>query len=78
VPYASRDVFLDDEQTSGEIGARLRDVETMARKRGRVIAIGHPHDATLAALGAWFRTLPEQGFVLVPITAMVKVPVTGN
>ncbi len=78
VPYASRDVFLDDEQTSPQLDARLRDVEMIARKRGRVVAIGHPHDATLAALNAWFATLPRQGFVLVPISSMVKVPDAGD
>jgi polysaccharide deacetylase 2 family uncharacterized protein YibQ len=78
VPYTSRDVFLDDEQTTGQIDARLHDFEATARKHGRAVAIGHPHDATLAALNEWIRTLPEKGFVLVPISDLVTVPAVGN
>jgi hypothetical protein len=72
VPYASRDVFLDDDQESRAVEARLKEVEAVARKKGTAIAIGHPHDATLAALDAWIATLPRQGIALVPLTTIVK------
>lgn len=72
VPYAGRDVFLDDDQKSHAVAARLKDVEAIARKKGTAIAIGHPHDATLAALSAWIEELPRSGIVLVPLTDIVK------
>ncbi len=72
VPFAARDVFLDDEQTADGVAARLRDVEAVARRRGTAIAIGHPHEATLLALERWLPGLEKKGFVLVPVSDVVK------
>jgi uncharacterized protein len=44
----------------------------VARQHGSAIAIGHPHDATIAALKAWLPLLGEKGFVLVPVSAVVR------
>jgi polysaccharide deacetylase 2 family uncharacterized protein YibQ len=71
VPFASRDVFLDDVQTVSAVDRQLREVERLARRYGAVIAIGHAHDATLAALHRWLPTLSRKGLVLVPLTAIV-------
>jgi len=73
VPYAARDIFLDGEQAAVAVDARLAQLVTLARERGSAIAIGHPHEATLAALQRWLPTLSRQGVVLVPLTAVVKV-----
>jgi uncharacterized protein len=72
VPTAGRDVFLDDDRTAAAVEARLKDTEAVARRRGTAIAIGHPHDATLLALNQWIATLPQAGFVLVPLTEVVE------
>ena len=72
LPFATRDVFLDNDQTADAVEARLKDAEAVARKKGTAIAIGHPHDATLVALNAWIADLPRQGFALVPLTDIVK------
>jgi hypothetical protein len=72
VPTAGRNVFLDN---SGELAAveeQLVKLEEVARRRGNAIAIGHPRDATIAALGAWLPTLHDKGLVLVPVTAVVR------
>jgi polysaccharide deacetylase 2 family uncharacterized protein YibQ len=73
VPFAERDVFLDDEINSPAIEHRLADVEAASRRTGSAVAIGHPHDATLAALARWIAELPEKGIVLVPLTAIVRL-----
>ena len=73
VPFAERDVFLDDDQSAVAVQQRLKDVETIARKRGTAVAIGHPHDATIDALVGWIAGLPAKGLVLVPLTEIVKV-----
>ena len=73
VPFAERDVFLDDDQHPAAIAARLGDVEAAARRYGSAIAIGHPHDATLAALAAWLETMPAKHLQLVPLTAIVRL-----
>jgi polysaccharide deacetylase 2 family uncharacterized protein YibQ len=72
VPHAGRDVFLDDEIASPAIAAQLAELERVARRSGSAIAIGHPHDATLDALKAWLRDAPSKGFVLVPLSAIVR------
>jgi len=74
VPFAARDVFLDNEISTAAIDAELRRVESIARHQGVAIAIGHPYDATADALAAWLPTLEEKGFQLVPISAVVQVP----
>lgn len=72
VPFAARNVFIDNEQSVAAVKAQLAKVEAYARKHGAAIAIGHPHDATIEALSAWLPTLEAHGFVLVPLTAIVK------
>lgn len=72
VPTASRDVFLDNESDATAVGERLAVLEARARRQGSAIAIGHPHDGTLAELTLWLDTLPSKGLVLVPVSAIVK------
>jgi polysaccharide deacetylase 2 family uncharacterized protein YibQ len=72
VPHAARDVFLDYEMGASAIAARLAEVEQVAHRRGSAIAIGHPHEVTLAALAAWLPTLAEKHLVLVPLSAVVR------
>jgi hypothetical protein len=72
VPFAERDVFLDDDQSANAVQQRLREVEAIARRKGTAIAIGHPHDATINALIGWIANLPAKGIVLVPLTEVVK------
>ena len=56
----------------------LADLEAQARKHGRAIAIGHPHDATLDALEAWLPTLEEKGLQLAPVSALVESVAVGT
>jgi uncharacterized protein len=72
VPHAYRDVFLDDDLASAAIARQLVLVETVARRNGSAIAIGHAHDTTLAALRAWLPTLAAKGLVLAPLSAVVR------
>jgi len=72
VPHASRDVFLDDDQTPVSIAKQLARLEQIARQHGSAIAIGHPHDTTIAALKAWLPLLGEKGLALVPVSAVVR------
>lgn len=72
VPFAMRDVFLDNELNADYVRARLAELEVAARRRRVAVGIGHPHDATLDALDIWLRDLPARGFVLAPISAIVR------
>jgi uncharacterized protein len=72
VPFARRNVFLDNETASAAVDVALAKVEADARRNGFAIAIGHPRDGTVAALAAWLPTLRERGFMLVPISQIVR------
>jgi polysaccharide deacetylase 2 family uncharacterized protein YibQ len=71
MPRAKRDVFLDDDMASPAVASELAKTETVARRQGYAIAIGHPHDGTIAALKAWLPTVADKGFRLVPVSAVV-------
>jgi polysaccharide deacetylase 2 family uncharacterized protein YibQ len=72
VPHAARDVFLDDDQTPAAIAKELARTEQMARQHGSAIAIGHPHDATVAALKSWLPQIEGKGLAFVPVSAVVR------
>ena len=74
VPFASRQVFLDNDMSAAAVKVQLTALETIAKRDNGAIAIGHPHEGTFAALQAWIPTLASRGFVLVPLTAMIKPP----
>ncbi len=73
VASAGRDVFLDDEQTADAVGAQLIELEVRARAQGIAIAIGHPHDVTLAALAVWTAHAAAHGFTLVPLSEAIRL-----
>jgi len=72
VPHVERDVFLDDNPALAAVKRQLAELEATARRHGAAVAIGHPKDNTLDALAAWLPTLSERGFVLVPLTQIVR------
>ncbi len=71
VPNTTRDVFLDHVIDPGAIRRQLALTETIARRSGSAVAIGHPHSTTIQALREWLPSLEERGFVLAPISAVV-------
>lgn len=70
--YASRDVFLDHDRNAAAVARQLAQTERIARRRGYAVAIGHPYDVTLAALKTWLPEVKERGFVIVPLSAIVR------
>lgn len=77
VPSGARDVFLDNDRDPAAIARQLGEVERVASGAGAVVAIGHPYEETIAALGRWMPEIRRRGFVLVPISAMAtpRLPV---
>src|SRR3546814_18634935 len=65
-----RDLFLDDSRSPG-ISYELAAMERVAKARGDVIAIGHPHPTTLAALAQCMATAKDRGLSLVPISPVL-------
>ena len=72
VPYVARDELLDGQAAAVNVEDRLAQLETLARKNGTAIAVGHANDQTLAALKAWLPTLANKGLVLVPLSDIAK------
>jgi hypothetical protein len=71
VPYAERDVFIDDDLDLRSVLRELARAESIARYRGHAVAIGHPHDVTIEALKRWLPTLDARGIALVPVSTVV-------
>lgn len=71
VPARKRDVFLDTVPEPDTIRQEFERLKTLARRQGVAIGIGHPYDATLEFLEAELPKLAEQGFELVPVSAIV-------
>ncbi len=73
VPYAVRDIFIDNDPQIEKVALQLAATEEVARQRGYAVAIGHPHDGTLDALEIWLQDLEERGFSLVPISKIIDL-----
>ena len=72
VPSIVRHVFLDDEETLDAVRRKLAETEAVARRQGFAVAIGHPHDVTLQALGEWLPTVQGKGLALAPSSAVLR------
>lgn len=73
VPFARRDIFLDNAwDDRAAIARQLARAERLARARGYAVAIGHPHRATLDVLESWLPEARRRGIELVPISAIVR------
>ena len=72
LPFASRDVFLDNDPTPDAVWRQIIELEDIANRHGYAVGIGHPHDATIAVLSEWLQDAEKRGFVLVPISAIVQ------
>ncbi len=73
IANATRDVFLDHDMRREAVAAALAKTERIARDRGYAVAIGHPHDATIAELAEWLPTLKAKGIQLVPVSTIVRL-----
>ncbi|PKR51345.1 divergent polysaccharide deacetylase family protein [Thalassospira povalilytica] len=72
VPAITRDVFIDDADDAEKIAEMLARTERVAAKQGYAIAIGHPRDLTISALQKWIPEIEARGFVLVPVTDILR------
>jgi len=72
VPSVARHVFLDDDESIDAVRRRLAEAEAVARRQGFVVAIGHPHPATVQALGEWLPGITAKGYVLAPSSAVLR------
>ena len=69
----ARDIFLDNDETAPAVEHELASLEDQARSRGSAIAIGHPHEETLAALKVWSKDVEARGFRLVTLKTVLEL-----
>ena len=68
IPYAVRNVFLDNAHNEEKIMKQLFLLERHARKHRFAVGIGHPHKVTINALKKWIPQAKKRGVVFVPIS----------
>lgn len=73
VPTFTRDVFLDNDPALGAILRQLGQVERVARRKGRALAIGHPYPTTLAALEEWLPAADRRGIRLMRASDLIAL-----
>lgn len=72
VPYAKRDVFLDNSSDIGEIEKQIALLRDTALKKGRAVGIGHDRRNTLIALRRMIPKLREEGIEIVPVSQVMQ------
>ena len=72
VQAVRRDVFLDPDRSPETVARQFERMKRLAKKRGFVVAIGHPYESTLALLEKELPKLGEQGIQLVTISELVR------
>ena len=72
IPYAERDIFLDNVQEVGKVRIQLKKLIALARQHGSAIGIGHPYGATLEALKIELPKIKRK-IRLVPVSQLVHI-----
>ncbi len=72
VDATKRDVFLDPDRSPETVAREFERMKEFARRRGQVVAIGHPYPSTLELLERELPRLIEEGFELVSVSEIVR------
>jgi hypothetical protein len=72
VDATRRDVFLDPDRSPETVAREFERMKELARRRGQVVAIGHPYPSTLELLERELPRLIEEGFELVSVSEIVR------
>ena len=73
LPVAVNDRIIDNIADPSEIDRYLRELETLALRRGYALGLGRPYPVTIARIRAWAKGLAARGFVLAPVSALAQV-----
>ncbi|MBT8088010.1 MAG: divergent polysaccharide deacetylase family protein [Gammaproteobacteria bacterium] len=72
VAAVQRDVFLDPDRSLDTVAREFERLVNIARRRGTAIAIGHPHETTLAFLEQQIPLLSDRDIELVRVGELVR------
>lgn len=73
IPTMSRDIFLDNEPNRKAIDRQFRLLLKKARANGTAIAIGHPHEETIAYLEEVLPRLHEVGYAVATVSGVWEI-----
>lgn len=71
VDARKRDVFLDPDREPETVAREFERMKRLADRRGRIVVIGHPYDATLELLERELPKLANEGYQLVTISELM-------
>ncbi len=74
LPFAKRDVFLDNINTREAIEKQMRELAQKARRQGYAIAIGHDRSLTMQVIKDEIPILQAQGFEIVHVKNLLRHP----
>ena len=72
VPYAKRDIFLDNNQSQDYIEKQVLSLRRFAFRKGSAIAVCHDRKNTIYVLSRMMPELTSEGGVFVSLSDMVK------
>lgn len=74
VKFAVNDGFLERDKNEDEIyiQRKLAAIAKIAKRRGKAIVIGHPYSETIKVLSKEIPKLEKKGFIIVPVTDVVR------
>jgi hypothetical protein len=72
LPFAERDVFLDNTLSEADITRQINHLADIAVRHGKAIGIGHPHPETCRVLADQL-PLVKQRVQLVPVSMLVTI-----
>ncbi|MBT8087875.1 MAG: divergent polysaccharide deacetylase family protein [Gammaproteobacteria bacterium] len=72
IAAVKRDVFLDPDRSAETVAREFERLLRLAKRRGTAIAIGHPHETTLAFLEQQIPLLAERNIELVRVGEFVR------
>jgi polysaccharide deacetylase 2 family uncharacterized protein YibQ len=72
VPAAQREVFLDSDRDPEAVREQFARLLAVARERGAAIAIGHPHEVTLAVIEEQVPRAVAAGYEFVPVSYLLE------
>ena len=78
IPSASRDVFLDHQQTRKFVQSQFKKLLLIAQRQGSAIAIAHPHRVTIDYLKWALPKLGERGFRIATISGLLNIRANEN
>ena len=72
VPFAKRDVFLDNKPDYGYIKGQLYKLKIKAKNYGQAIGIGHDREHTLEVLRDLMPEIEKEGFKFVVVSDLIR------